>query len=275
MSRRQRILAFAALAILAFCYVLPILMMLVGSLKPDGRVLADSASWLALVPIDASFQNYADIIARDDLVRYYFNSVVITGSIVALGLVVNSMCGYALARLHWRGRQTVLLAVLALLVIPFEAIVVPLFSLMSAIGWTDSYRVQIVPFIANPLSVYLFYTFFNGLPKELEESARIDGAGPWTIYWRIVAPLAGPAFAAVAILTFLLQWGSYLWPLMVTIGPDYRPLPVAIGNATAEQPVQWGDIMAFGTLMALPVMLVFILFQRAFVRGIAFAGLKG
>jgi len=271
----QRLLAYAGLGLLAVIYLLPVLVMLVGSLKPDDRVLAESATWLAFFPVDGSLQNYRDVFARDDIVHYYGNSLLITGLVVGLGLVVNSMFGYALARLRWWGRETVLLGVLALLVIPFEAIAVPLFFMMSLIGWTDSYQVQVVPFIANPFSVFLFFTFFNGLPKELEEAACIDGAGTWTTYWRIIVPLSGPAFASVAILSFLMQWGSYLWPLMVTAGPTYRPLPVAIGNFPSEQPVQWGDILAFGTLMVLPVMLVFLVFQRWFVRGIASAGVKG
>src|SRR6185437_11931991 len=122
---------------------------------------------------------------------------------------------------------------------------------------------------------YLFYTFFNGLPRELEEAARVDGAGPWRTFFLIIAPLAKPAYAAVAILTFLLHWGFFLWPLMVTRGPEFQPLPVALGYFSSNKPVQWGDIMAFGTLMVVPVLVVFLAFQKWFVRGIAMTGVKG
>jgi multiple sugar transport system permease protein len=154
-------------------------------------------------------------------------------------------------------------------------VAVPLFFEMTLMGWTNSYQAQIVPFIANPFAIFLFYTFFNSLPKELDEAARMDRASPFRIYFHVIVPLARPAFASVAILTFLLHWGFFLWPLMVTRGSDYQPLPVALGYFSANKPVQWGDIMAFGTLMVLPVLAVFLVFQKGFVRGIAMAGTKG
>jgi len=146
---------------------------------------------------------------------------------------------------------------------------------MIHLGWTNSYQAQIVPFIANPFAVFLFYTFFNSLPRELDEAARMDRANPFQIYFHVIVPLSKPAFASVAILTFLLHWGFFLWPLMVTRGPDFQPLPVALGYFSANKPVQWGDIMAFGSLMVLPVLVVFLIFQRGFVRGIAMSGTKG
>lgn len=274
-QRRRAILAWSALACGAVIYLLPVLLMVVGSFKPDERVLSEAASWRGLVPYEASLDNYRDVFARVAFTRFMFNSLLITGLTTVLGLLVNSMLGYALARLHWRGRQTVQLLILALLVIPFEAIAVPLFVMMVHAGWTNTYHVQIVPFIANPFSIVLFATFFAELPRELEEAARLDGCSTWGIYWRIAVPLSLPAFASVAILSFLLHWGAYLWPLMVTRGPEVRPLPVAIGFFTHEQPVRWGDILAFATMMVLPVVIVFITFQRAFVRGLSAGAIKG
>jgi len=265
---------YAALTVLVLLHVAPIAFMFAASFKPDERVLRDGASLLAFVPVDASLQNYRDVFERVELGRFLFNSLFITGAIVAVGLLVNSLAGYALARLRWPGRQAVLTGVLALLILPFEAIAVPLYFEMMYVGWRDSYTVQIVPFLANAFSIYLFYTFFLGLPRELEEAARVDGAGPWTTYFRVIVPLAKPAFASVAILTFLMYWGSYLWPLMVTSGPEVRPLPLAIA-VFQNQSRQWGDIMAFGVLMVLPVMAIFFVFQRWFVRGVAASGLKG
>lgn len=258
---------------MAALYVLPILFMVVSSFKPDSRVLTDSGSLLAFIPVEASFQNYRDVFSRINFVRTLFNSLFITGSIVLGGLIINSIAGYALARLRWRGRDTVLSIILAMLVIPFEAIAVPLFYEMSYIGWRDSYHVQIIPFLGDAFSIYLFYTFFIGLPKEIEEAARLDGAGPWQIFISIIVPLSKPVFATVAILTFLMRWGSYLWPLMVTIGETYRPLPVAMA-AFESQVKLWGDIMAFGVLMVLPVLVLFLFCQRWFVEGVAATGLK-
>ena len=274
-SRTLTLLHHLALGLAALLYLAPVGFMLVASFKPSARVLADGASWRAFVPLDATVANYAAVLGSSGFPRFLVNSLVITGSTVALGLVVNSMCGFALARLSWRGRDTILLVVLALLVIPFEAIAIPLFVLAAHGGATDGYLVQIAPFVANPFAIALFTTFFRALPRELDEAARIDGCSSWGLYWRIALPLSLPALASVGILTFLLQWGSYLWPLLVTTGPDYRPLPVAIGIYPAQHPVPWGEVMAFGTLMVLPVLVVFLLFQRAFVRGLSAAALKG
>jgi len=161
------------------------------------------------------------------------------------------------------------------MIIPLEAIAVPLFYEVMLLGWRDTYLVQIVPFIANAFSIFLFYTFFIGLPRELEEAARIDGAGPLRTFFSIIAPNAKPVFATVAILTFLTQWGAFLWPLMVTHSENVRPLPLGIATFYTLPPLQWGDIFAFGVMMIIPVLLLFIAFQRWFIKGVATTGIKG
>jgi multiple sugar transport system permease protein len=161
------------------------------------------------------------------------------------------------------------------MIIPLEAIAVPLFYQVTLLGWRDTYLVQIVPFIANAFSIYLFYTFFLGLPRELEEAARIDGAGLWRTFFVIVMPNAKAVFATVAILTFLTQWGAFLWPLMVTYSETVRPLPLGIASFYTLPPLQWGDIFAFGVMMVTPVLLIFLVFQRWFVKGVATTGIKG
>ncbi|TVR50214.1 MAG: carbohydrate ABC transporter permease [Puniceicoccaceae bacterium] len=273
-GRWTRLLGGLALGLATVFFLGPVLFMIVGSLKPDELVLREAGSWRAFWPTEGSLQNYRDVFERVNFGRFLFNSLFITGAVVAVGLVVNSMAGYAFARMRWTGRNALFAFVLALLILPFEAIAVPLFYMMIEFGWRDSYQVQIVPFLANAFSIYLFYTFFLGLPRELEEAAEIDGAGPWRTFFTLIVPNAKPAFATVAILTFLVTWGSYLWPLMVTSGETYRPLPVAIANFKTLPPLQWGDIMAFGVMMVLPILLVFLLFQRWFVRGVASTGMK-
>ena len=276
---RSRVAAFAAYLAVVVCaavFIAPIAFMAVGSLKPDARVLAGAGGWHAFWPgAGAGLQNYRDVLARVPFLHYLFNSLWINGLIVGLGLPVNAFAGYALARLRWRGREFALAAVLAIFVIPFEAIAVPLFYELTALGLRDSYTVQVAPFIANPLAIYLFYSFFLGLPRELEEAARIDGAGPLRTFLTIVVPNAKAAFASVTIVTFLFYWGMYLWPLLVTAGPGVRPLPLGIATFYTLPPLQWGDILAFGMMMVAPVVLVFLTFQRWFVRGVAATGLKG
>jgi len=270
----RKLLLTLFIAAAALLYAAPILFMVFSSLKPDNEVLVGLTSG-RFFAADLSLQNYADVFARVCFGRYLFNSLFITLSVVLLGLVVNSLAGYAFARLHWFGHKALFGLVLALMIIPFEAIAVPMFYQMSYLGWRDSYLVQILPFVANAFSIYLFYTFFIGLPKELEEAARVDGAGTFRIFTSLILPNSKPAFASVTILTFLMQWGTYLWPLMVTSGERVRPLPVAVAQFQTLPPLQWGDIMAFGVMMVAPVMVIFLLFQRWFVAGIAATGTKG
>ncbi|MFW6151703.1 MAG: carbohydrate ABC transporter permease [Verrucomicrobiota bacterium] len=274
-SCSKKLVSYVVLILVAAIFVAPVLFMFVASFKPDERVLLQEAGIRAFVPEKVTLSNYRAVFEQLDFLHFLGNSVLIVGSIVVAGLFFNSMAGFALSRLKWQGREAVIALVIAILVVPYEAVAVPLFFEMTLVGWTNSFQAQIIPFIANPFAIFLFYTFFNSLPKELDEAARMDRANPFQIYFHVVAPLAKPAFASVAILTFLLHWGFFLWPLMVTRGSDYQPLPVALGYFSANKPVQWGDIMAFGTLMVLPVLIVFLIFQKGFVRGIAMAGTKG
>ncbi|MEW7975391.1 MAG: carbohydrate ABC transporter permease [Candidatus Thiodiazotropha endolucinida] len=274
-TRLSVLLSYLLLGGMAALFIVPLLMMFIGSLKPDQSILVEGGSLAAFLPSDVSLQNYADVFRRSDFLRYFFNSLFITGCIVSSGLLVNSMAAYAFARLQWRGRDLLFNLVLALMILPFEAIAIPLFYGASMLGLRDSYSIQIVPFIANAFSIYLFYSFFIGMPKELEEAARLDGASTLRIFFSIIMPNAKPVFASVAILTFLTWWGSYLWPMMVTIGPSVRPLPVAIASFFTLPPLNWGDILAFGVMMVLPVLLLFIIFQRWFVRGVTSSAIKG
>ncbi|MEB3826537.1 carbohydrate ABC transporter permease [Phormidium sp. CCY1219] len=277
-QKRQRIgiaISYIVLTILSLLFVSPILFMIIGSLKPDNQVLLEAGSLKAFFPDNPSLQNYEDVFDRVNFIRFFFNSIFITGSIVLVGLLVNSMAAYAFARLQWRGRNLIFAGIIALMIIPFEAIAVPLFFQVTLLGWRNTYVAQIMPFIANAFAVYLFYTFFIDLPKELEEAARVDGASPLRTFFEIIVPISKPVFASVAIITFLTQWGSFLWPTMITFGEKVRPLPVAIAQFQTLPPLQWGDIMAFGVMMVAPILVVFLIFQKWFVQGVASSGIKG
>lgn len=270
-----QIASYFILIALACLFIAPILFMIVGSLKPDDLILVESGSIQAFIPEQISLQNYEDVFARVNFTRYFFNSLLITTMIVIMGLVVNSMAAYAFARMKWQGRDILFAAVLALMIIPFEAIAVPLFFQITLIGWRNTYIAQILPFVANSFSIYLFYTFFIDLPKELEEAAKVDGATTLQTFFQIIVPISKPVFATVAILTSLIQWGSFLWPVMVTVGEKVRPLPMAIAEFQNLPPLQWGDIMAFGVMMVSPILLIFLIFQKWFVKGVASSGIKG
>jgi multiple sugar transport system permease protein len=271
----RMLIAYGLLLACTAAFFGPVLFMLSGSLKPDELVLTEAGTWRALVPESVSLDNYRSVFERVPFAGYMLSSLIINGLIVGLGLMINAFAGYALARLRWWGRNAVLALVLALLVIPFEAIAIPLFYQLSWLGWRDDHLVQAIPFVANPLAIYLFYSFFLGLPRELEEAARIDGAGVLRTFLTIVIPNSAAAFASVAIVTFLLHWGMYLWPLLMTTSESVRPLPLGIATFHTLPPLAWGDILAFGVLMVLPALVVFVVFQRWFVQGAASVGVKG
>lgn len=274
---------YGLLVLLAVFFLFPIVFMLVSSLKSDEQqLLRDMPSLRAFIPYGAiSLENYANVFKRIPFLLGLFNSAFIVSLTVLLGLAVNSTIGYALARLRFPGREVLLTGVVALIIIPFEAVAVPLLLIVNRLPWfgtstwLDSYHVQIIPFIANAFSIYLFYQFFIGLPKELEEAALVDGASRWRIYTRIVLPLSGPVLATVAILQFLARWGDLLWPVMVVRGDPFSTLPLLMQTFFGQQPRKWGEIMAFATMTTVPILALFLAFQRWFVQSVASSGLKG
>jgi multiple sugar transport system permease protein len=280
---------YIAMSVLAVIFLFPLVFMFVSSLKPDSQILQDLDSPMAFLPVgDISLDNYFGVFDRVPVAQFMFNSVLVTVLTVGLGLVVNSMAGFALSRLAWKGRLVVLGLIIATLIVPFETIAVPMVYWVSQLptlvfeggvlkydfGWLNTYEVQIVPFIANAFSIFLFTQYFSTIPKSLDEAARIDGATWFTIYRRIIVPLSGPAFATVAILTFLPAWNQYLWPLMVVQRENLRPVMVGM-QYFFQLNTAWGEVMAYTSMITIPVLIVFLIFQRAFVSSIAASGVKG
>ncbi|MGP3533554.1 carbohydrate ABC transporter permease [Microbacterium sp. RD1] len=287
--RRGRAFTYVVMSLLAVLFLFPLVFMFVSSLKPDAQILQDIDSPSAFLPVgDISLDNYFGVFERVPVAQFLFNSVLVTVLTVGLGLVVNSMAGFALSRLRWKGRTVVLALVVATLIVPFETIAVPMVYWVNQLptlvleggvlkydfGWLNTYQVQIVPFVANAFSIFLFAQYFSTIPKSLDEAARIDGASWFGIYRRIIVPLSGPAFATVAILTFLPAWNQYLWPLMVVQKEELRPVMVGM-QYFFQLNTAWGEVMAYTSLITLPVLIVFLIFQRAFVSSIAASGVKG
>jgi len=270
-------LNYLLLIVVALFFLFPIVFMFVSSIKNnETQIIRDMSNISAFIPYgDLGLKNYLDVFKQMPFGRFMFNSVFIVGSTVLIGLVLNSMIAYALARLRFKGRGLILSFIIALIIIPTEVVVIPLLLMVNRIGWLDSYQVQIVPFIVDAFSIFLFYQFFIGLPKSLDEAAKIDGANPFQVYWKIIVPLSKPVFATVAILQFLVRWGDFLWPLMVTRGYEYRPLPVAIQQFFSQDPKVWGDIFAFASMVTIPSLIIFLLFQKCFLRSVASSGIKG
>jgi len=270
-------LSYLLLIVIAFFFLFPIVFMFVSSIKNnETQIIRDMSNISAFIPYgELGLKNYFDVFKQMPFGRFMFNSVFIVGSTVLTGLVLNSMIAYALARLRFKGRGLILSVIIALIIIPTEVVVIPLLLMVNRINWLDSYQVQIIPFIVDAFSIFLFYQFFIGLPKSLDEAAKIDGANPFQVYGKIIVPLSKPVFATVAILQFLFRWGDFLWPLMVTRGYEYRPLPVAIQQFFSQDPKVWGDIFAFASMVTIPSLIIFLLFQKWFMRSVASSGIKG
>ena len=284
-SPLRRVLGTLLRLALSLVFGLPLVFMIVSSFKPDLQIFADLGSWNAFLPVgELNLDNYLGVFERVPFATFLMNSVIISVLTVALGLVVNSMAAFALSRMEFRGQKVVLGVILATLIVPFETMALPLLWWVNQLpwldanglsqGWLDTYQVQIVPFIANAFSIYLFYQYFDSIPKELDEAARVDGAGWFRIYRSVIMPLAGPAVATVAILTFLPAWNQYLWPLMVVQSEELRPAMVGI-DYFKQLNVSWGQIMAYASIITVPVLVMFIGFQRAFINSIASSGVKG
>jgi multiple sugar transport system permease protein len=269
---------YIVLSVLTVLFLFPVYYLIVGSFEPSNQALD---GFRAAVPSGLSFANYKTLNAAffsstitGSLKGFYTVSTLVSFLVVGGGLIVNSLAGYALARLQFRGRKTTLLLVIVLVIIPFEAIAIPLYTMLS--GLRNTLIVQALPFIGSAFSIYLFYTFFLALPPQLEEAAKVDGAGPWRTFFQIILPNAKPAFASVAILSFIQIWSSYLWPLLTTSEPNYYPLSVAIGNLVKQQAApNYGEMFAFGVLLVVPMAIFFIVFQRWFIRSVASLAVKG
>ena len=278
---------YAVNALLVVFFLAPLVFMFVSAFKSNElQLLKDMGSLAAFVPQgELSMQNFRDVFARTSFGLALFNSLFTVSLTVVLGVLVNSMLAYALARFRFRGRSLLLSVVVALIIIPFEAIAVPLLLLVNELpwwgaeglqrGWLDSYQVQVIPFIAHAFSVYLFYQFFVALPKDLEEAALMDGASRLRIYWSIVMPLSKPVIATVAVLQFLSRWGDLLWPVMAVRGEEFATLPLAMQTFFGQFPRQWGNVMAFAVMATLPTLALFIAFQRWFVKSAISSGIKG
>jgi multiple sugar transport system permease protein len=292
-KRRQnapkRVLQYVPLLILIFFFTFPLVFMIVSAFKVSNQqIFSDLRSLRAFLPVGAlTLDNFRFVFENSNFPRYLFNSLLLSTITILLALTVNSLAAYSLSRLKWRGQKLILAIIIATLIIPGQATIMPLLLLVAnlptisfengltlARGWLDTYYVQFIPFIASAFSIFLFYQFFQEIPKDLDEAALVDGANRFQIFYKIIAPISGPVFASVAILTFIASWNSFLWPIMTVQSDELRPVMVGL-LFFFQRDVQWGQVMAYTTMITLPVLAFFFMFQSAFVKSIATTGIKG
>ena len=256
----------------------PIAWMVSTSLKPEAQIVTTNIEW---IPRTVTLDNYRHVFDHFAILRWTLNSLIVATLATLLVLLLDSLAGYALARIEFLGRGVIFGIILSMLFVPMQITVVPLFLLFSEFNLTDNYLALILPIGANVTGVFLMRQFFLGIPYELEDAARVDGASTLRIWWSVVLPLARPALTAVAIITFLSAWNSFFWPLIVTRTDASRTLPVGIAQFMSLRPGQsqaaqaYGPSMAGAVVAALPPILVFYALQRYFIQGISMTGLKG
>ncbi len=279
-------LRYLLLSWIALVFVFPVVFMVVSSLKPDLQLLRDSASLRAFLPVgDISFENYFAAFERAPILRFVLNSVFVTAVTLVLSLLLCSMAAFSFVFLDWKGRSVALAVILATFILPFETIAVPLMMIVNnlpwiglggyEVGWLNSYHVQIIPWIADALTIFLFVQYFKDLPKDLVEAARVDGATWFKIYSRVVMPLSGPVLATAAILKFIKMYNDqFIWPIMVVQEETYRPIMVGL-QYFFQLNTAWGEVMAYLCVITVPVLIFYLRLQKAFIASIASTGIKG
>lgn len=263
---------YTVLAAGAVFISLPTIWMIGASLMTSAELFSPSVK---IFPEQPRLDNYITVFAEFNFAQYLMNSVIVTGSVIALNLIFCPMVGYGLAKFRFPGRNILFLFIMATIMVPFAAILIPLYLIVRDLGWINTYQAMIVPFAMSAIGIFLMRQFAYGIPDDYIEAARIDGASEFGIYFRIVVPLMQPAMITLAIITFILVWDEFLWVLVVTTTDQYRTLPIGLVKFREAYQTRWELIMAGSTVAAAPAVLLFVLLQRRFLEGIAsLSGMK-
>jgi multiple sugar transport system permease protein len=268
---RLSVVAWAATLLLAATMLLPFVWMVVTSLQAQLDVFRYPPE---LVPDPPRWENYPEALTAQPFARYLLNSGVFAVCVVAGQLVTAATAGYAFARLEFRGRERLFLAVLSTMMVPVVVVLIPRFLLIESLGWIDTYQGLISTELVSVWGIFLMRQYFRTVPRELEDAARIDGAGSLRIFWSVALPLARPALATLALFAFVDAWKNLLWPLLVTRSQEMRVIEVGIASFHGTYEVNWPYQMAAGVVAVVPVVLVFVFTQRYFVRGIQMEGFR-
>ena len=264
---------YLLLSLGAVVMVLPFIWMLLTSLKPAPELVVFS-----FLPVNPTLDNYREVLGTSDFGRWYFNSLLIAIISTASVAFFDSLVGYTLNKFKFPGKNIIFIGILATLMVPTEMLIIPWFNMSVQMGWNQGiaqYWGIVFPGVITAVGIFLMRQFFDGVPNELLDAARIDGVNEFGIFWRVAMPLVKPAVAALCIFNFIGNWNAYLWPLIIASGRTYYTLPVGLSFFRGETITAWEKIMTGASLATVPLLLVFLLFQRQIIKGIALTGLKG
>lgn len=261
--------------IIGIIFVSPLLWMIAASFKPENDVFANMTSILTFIPVNFTVGNYVEVFQRLNIPQILGNTFLYIGLTLVGDLIFGSMCGYALAKLKFRGRGLILTIIIALSSMPVEAILLPLYIEMTQLGWVNTLAGLVFPFMMNCFSIYMFYSNFLDVPDALREAASLDGCGAFRTFVSVIMPISKTTYATVFILDFIARWNDFMWPFLVTTGADKRTVQLAVQSFFGTNPVHYGAIMAALTLASLPMLAIYIFMQKYYVQGIAATGIKG
>ena len=272
----KNILIFAILTLTSAFFLIPLAWVLASSLRPAGSLYeyANPLTWKTFFPANITLENYRKIFVDLLFGRAILNSLFVSISTVFFGVLVSSMAGFALAKFRFRGRQLIFVIVLVTFMVPFESIVIPLYVLVRGIGLENSYAALILPGVGNGLGIFLFKQFFEEVPNELLEAARMDRASWFRIYAQILLPLCMPAIATVVVMAFMFQWNSLFWPLVATHSSRFEVVQVAVAANRMSEDTSWANLFSAAIAGSLPPVVVFLFLQKYFIQGISGTGLK-
>ncbi|WP_166239639.1 ABC transporter permease subunit [Paenibacillus turpanensis] len=266
-----KISLYVLLLALAAIWLFPVLWIIISSFKTNNDLYSFPPRFW---PETITFQHFIDAFEKGNFGRYFLNSAIVTISSTLLLLLINSMAGFALAKYKFKGATVLLVGFLSTLMIPLEVIMIPIFKVLSFLGMFNSLLALIIPPAATPTGVFLIRQYLLSVPDELLEAARIDGASEWRIYTQIILPVCKPILAVLAIFSFMWRWDDFLWPLIGISDPSLYTIQLALSNFIGEYNVDWGSLLAMSVITMIPVLVVFIIFQRQFVSGMVTSGMK-
>ncbi len=250
--------------------VTPFVWMIATSLKPASEVFLGN-----FLPVAPTIDNYFKVFAKVPFARWYLNSILVASLVTLSVAFFDSLTGFALAKYEFRGKNIIFIFILSTLMVPTEMLIIPWFILSNNLNWVDTYWGIMFPGVMTAFGTFLMKQFMEGVPSELLDAARIDGMSEFGLFWHIAMPLVRPALAALCIFTFLGSWNAFLWPVIITEKMNMRTVPVGLAFFSGEAGSSWELIMAGASMATIPVMIVFLFFQRQIIKGIALTGLKG
>jgi alpha-1,4-digalacturonate transport system permease protein len=265
-------IAFLILLFAAIITLFPFFWMLSTALKPSAELFSTVP---ILFPSNPQWSNFADIFKLAPFERYFLNSGIVASSSVLLTVFINLLAGYTFAKYEFKGRKVMFMIILSTLMIPMQIIMVPNFIILSKLGWLNSYAGLIIPRAAEAFGLFLSKQFMDEIPIELIEAARIDGEGEFKIFIKIILPNCKPLIAILSIFTFMWRWNDFLWPLIITSSKDMYTVQLGLASFVGQFYVEWNSLMAISLLAVIPVLIVFLIFQKLIVQGIATSGIKG